>query len=114
VPYAEDPAVKPPLAMKEPGNQLTVDVVTPQTWMQQYHSKSRRVALSHQRRAIFKSKQHKSTKSKELLFQKLILESQSQSLTRRSSTNGSQFDPFQSFPVSSAPSVSHMAQYCTF
>ncbi|KEF55533.1 uncharacterized protein A1O9_08283 [Exophiala aquamarina CBS 119918] len=96
--------------MEEPGNQLTVDVITPQTWTQQYHPKSRRVALSHQRRAVFKSKQHKSTKSKELLFQKL-LESQSQSLTRRSSTNGSQFDPFQSFPVSSAPSVSHMAQY---
>lgn len=95
------------------GDELTVDVVTPQTWMQQYHPKSRRVALSHQRRNIFKSKQQKSTKSKELLFQKL-LESQSQSLTRRSSTNGAQFDPFQSFPVSSAPSVSHMAQYCTF
>lgn len=91
------------------GNQLMVDVITPQTWIRQYRPKSRRVALSHRRRiTIIKAKRHKAINSQELIFQKLL---ESQFLTRRSSSIGSQFDPFQSFPVS-APAVSHMAQYC--
>lgn len=93
------------------GNQLMVDVITPQTWIRQYRPKSRRVALSHRRRiTIIKAKRHKAINSQELIFQKLL---ESQFLTRRSSSIGSQFDPFQSFPVS-APAVSHMAQYCMF